>query len=64
MSKAKKRFDQLKQQRQNRLDGKHTLIPFYHHFPKLSKYVPGIFKEAIYGILAGSGDGGQNNIYK
>lgn len=57
MSKAKERFKQLQKQREDRLAGKHTLIPFYHHFPNLSKYVPGIFREAIYGILAGSGDG-------
>jgi hypothetical protein len=57
MNKAENRFSQLKKQRENRLQGKHTIIPFNFHFPKLSKYIPGIFKEAIFGILAGSGDG-------
>lgn len=56
-NKAEKRFNQLKLQREQRLAGKHTVIPFSYHFPKLSQYIPGIFREAIFGILAGSGDG-------
>jgi hypothetical protein len=56
MTDAQKRLATLKQQRQNKIDGKLQLIPFYHHFPKLSKFIPGIFKGAMITALGSTGD--------
>jgi hypothetical protein len=53
---AKERLNKLKQQRKDKLEGKLQLIPFYHHFPKLSYFVPGIFKGAMITCMAGTGD--------
>lgn len=47
----------LKEQRQRRLQGKHNCIPFYEHFPRLSKFIPGLFKECLATILSNSGVG-------
>jgi hypothetical protein len=54
---AKERVDQLIELNEKRKKGKLTLIPFYYHFPKLSKYVPGLFKGGYYCILGGAKDG-------
>jgi energy-coupling factor transporter ATP-binding protein EcfA2 len=54
---VKKRIDQLKRFRQNRIDGKFNCIPFYYHFPRLSKFIPGLFKGCLYTILSATGIG-------
>ena len=57
MISAKERVDELKRKRQSKLDGRLQLIPFYHHFPKLSEFVPGIFRGAMITCMAGTGIG-------
>lgn len=57
MSEVKKRVQQLFKQRDNRIEGKFNCIPFYYHFPRLSKYVPGIFKGSLITLLSGTGIG-------
>ncbi len=52
---VKTRVQKLKELKNNKDDGKLDLIPFYHHFPRLSKYVPGIFKGTLTNILASTG---------
>lgn len=54
---VKQRIEQLKALKKNKDGGKLDLIPFYHHFPRLSKYVPGIFRGTLTNILAGTGIG-------
>lgn len=54
---VKKRIEQLKKFRQNRKEGKFNCIPFYYHFPRLSKFVPGLFKGCLYTILSATGIG-------
>ena len=50
-----KRIQELKELRQNRIEGKANCIPFTDTFPKLSQYVPGIIKGYIYHNVAMSG---------
>lgn len=57
MTDAKQRLEKLKQQRLSKLNGELQLIPFYHHLPKLSHFIPGIFKGAMITLMAGTGDG-------
>lgn len=57
MISAKERVDELKRKRQSKIDGRLQLIPFYHHFPKLSEFVPGIFRGAMITCMAGTGIG-------
>lgn len=47
----------LEEQRVNREVGKFNLIPWYEHFPRLSEYVPGLFRGEMVKILAGTGVG-------
>ena len=42
---------------QRRKKGLMNLIPFYTHFPRLSKFIPGLFRQGIYKILSGTGVG-------
>lgn len=56
MISAKERLEKLKKQREDKLNGKLQLIPFYHHLPKLAHFVPGIFKGAMITCMAGTGD--------
>ena len=57
MNEIQKRIEQIAKKRKNRLEGKYNCIPFYHHFPRLSKYIPGLFKGCLYTILSGTGIG-------
>jgi hypothetical protein len=57
MINALERLEILKQKRLDKLSGKLQLIPFYHHLPKLSKFLPGIFKGSKTTCMAGTGDG-------
>ena len=57
MSDVSKRIEELEAQRENREKGKYNLIPWYDHFPRLSEYVPGLFKGEMVKILAGTGVG-------
>lgn len=57
MSNLKQRIAELEAQRENREQGKYNLIPWYEHFPRLSEFVPGLFKGEMVKILAGTGVG-------
>lgn len=50
-----KRLKEISTNKENREKGLVNLIPFYQHFPKLSKYIPGLFKQGIYKIMSGTG---------
>lgn len=51
------RIDTYRKNKEFRESGKMNLIPFYYHFPKLSKVLPGLFRQGIYKILSGTGVG-------
>ena len=51
------RIEEIIKNKENREKGKVNLIPFYEHFPRLSKFIPGLFKQGIYKILSGTGVG-------
>ena len=52
---AKERIEKLKLQSDNKKKGVLNLIPWYYHFPRLSKYVPGLVPGQMYKILSFSG---------
>lgn len=54
---AKERFLELKRKKELKDSGAQTLIPYYHHFPKLSKHIPGLYKECMLTLLAGTSAG-------
>ena len=49
------RIQEIIKNKQRREKGLVNLIPFYKHFPRLSKYIPGLFKQGIYKIMSGTG---------
>lgn len=51
------RINDIRQKRENRLNGSYNCIPFSDNFPILSKYLPGIMKGIYYLITANSGIG-------
>lgn len=57
MSLLNDRVEQYRKQKTLREEGKLNLIPFYYHFPKLSKVLPGLFRQGIYKILSNTGIG-------
>ena len=57
MTDAQKRLATLIKQKQDKLEGKLGLIPFYHHLPKLSSVIPGIFRQSMTTLLASTGTG-------
>lgn len=49
------RIENLKKQRKDRIEGNFNLIPFYKHFPRLSKSIPGLFRGVMCKILSPTG---------
>jgi len=56
MSLVDKRLNAIRDLKERRERGKMNLIPFYKHFPRLSKVIPGLFRQGIYKILSGTGE--------
>lgn len=52
------RFNKIQSSRQDRLEGKMNFIPFFKHFPRFSKYIPGFLPGVMYKLLS------QTNIGK
>lgn len=52
-----RRIEQLKQAREARKAGNYNFIPWFYHFPKLSKVIPGLLPGIMYKILSFSGIG-------
>lgn len=57
-SSIEKRLEQIKQKRENRMNGIVDFIPFFKHFPRFSKYIPGFLPGVMYKLLS------QTNIGK
>lgn len=57
MSKIRARIEELKLIKEIRDKGELLCIPFYHSYPKLSKFMPGVVKGIMYKVTANSGIG-------
>jgi hypothetical protein len=57
-SSIEERFNKIKSSREDRLEGKMNFIPFFKHFPRFSKYIPGFLPGVMYKLMS------QTNIGK
>jgi len=54
---ADERIKKLKQNYEQKKQGIVNIVPFYNHFPRLSEYLPGMFKGSINTLMAPTGVG-------